>query len=64
MASYRFLTTWLLETPRQPVWDAIHDQARWPRWWRGVEAADELRPGEPERGRVRLAAGLAQPPAL
>ena len=33
----RFLTTWLLESPRQPVWDAIHDQARWPRWWRGVE---------------------------
>lgn len=47
MASYRFLTTWLLEAPREPVWDAIHDQARWPEWWRGVREASELRPGEP-----------------
>jgi uncharacterized protein YndB with AHSA1/START domain len=45
MADYRFLTTWLLESPRQPVWEAIHDQERWPQWWRGVEEAEELRPG-------------------
>jgi uncharacterized protein YndB with AHSA1/START domain len=42
MAEYAFLTTWLLESPRQPVWEAIHDQARWPEWWRGVEEAEEL----------------------
>ena len=42
MAEYAFLTTWLLESPRQPVWEAIHDQARWPEWWRGVEVAEEL----------------------
>ena len=47
MAAYRFLTTWLLESPCQPVWDAIHDQVSWPSWWRGVEAADELRTGDP-----------------
>jgi len=41
MAEYAFLTTWLLESPRQPVWEALHDQARWPSWWRGVEAAEE-----------------------
>jgi hypothetical protein len=46
MADYAFLTTWLLESPRQPVWEAIHDQARWPEWWRGVEEAVELRPGD------------------
>ena len=45
MADYAFLTTWLLESPRQPVWDAIYDQARWPQWWRGVEEAEEVRPG-------------------
>ena len=45
MAAYRFLTTWLLECPREAVFDAIHDQERWPEWWRGVEAADEVRPG-------------------
>ena len=43
MAEYAFLTTWLLESPRQPVWEALHDQASWPRWWRGVEEAEELR---------------------
>jgi uncharacterized protein YndB with AHSA1/START domain len=46
MAEYAFLTTWLLESPREPVWEAIHDQAAWPSWWRGVEEAVELRPGE------------------
>ena len=46
MAEYSFLTTWLLEAPRDRVWDAIHDQAAWPRWWRGVEVAEEVRPGD------------------
>jgi uncharacterized protein YndB with AHSA1/START domain len=43
--SYSFLTTWLLESPLEPVWEAIYDQERWPSWWRGVETAEELRPG-------------------
>ncbi len=42
MAEYAFLTTWLLESPRQPVWEALHDQESWPGWWRGVEEAEEL----------------------
>ena len=46
MAEYAFLTTWLLDSPRQPVWEALHDQESWPQWWRGVEEAEELRPGE------------------
>jgi hypothetical protein len=46
MTEYAFLTTWLLDSPRQPVWEAIHDQASWPRWWRGVELAEELCAGE------------------
>jgi hypothetical protein len=45
VAEYAFLTTWLLDSPRQPVWEAIYDQERWPQWWRGVEEAVELRPG-------------------
>ena len=43
---YRFLTTWLLESPREPVWDAIYDQKAWPAWWRGVEDVVELEPGD------------------
>ena len=57
MASYSFLTTWLLESPREPVWDAIYDQERWPRWWRGVEEAVELRPGDADG--VGSVAGMA-----
>jgi hypothetical protein len=48
MSEYAFLTTWLLESPRRPVWEAIHDQASWPSWWRGVEEAEEL--SRPESG--------------
>jgi uncharacterized protein YndB with AHSA1/START domain len=46
MAGYRFLTTWCLEAPIEPVWDAIHDSERWPEWWRGVERVVELDPGD------------------
>ena len=46
MASYEFLTTWLLASPREPVFEAIFDQESWPQWWRGVEEAEEIRPGE------------------
>jgi hypothetical protein len=28
------------------VFAAIHDQESWPQWWRGVEEAEELRPGD------------------
>jgi uncharacterized protein YndB with AHSA1/START domain len=45
-AQYHFLTTWLLQSPREPVWDAIFDQKAWPDWWRGVEDVVELDPGD------------------
>ncbi len=50
MAGYSFLTTWLLESPREPVWEAIYDQESWPSWWRGVEEARELSPSPGEDG--------------
>ena len=43
---YRFLTTWLLDCGRGPVWEAIFDQRSWPTWWRGVEDVVELEPGD------------------
>jgi uncharacterized protein YndB with AHSA1/START domain len=46
MADYRFLTTWLLDARREPVWEAIFDQESWPSWWRGVEDVVELDPGD------------------
>jgi hypothetical protein len=42
MAEYRFLTSWLLDAAREPVWEAIHDVAGWPGWWRGVESVEDL----------------------
>jgi hypothetical protein len=46
MAEYSFLTTWLLDSPREPVWEAIYDQERWPAWWRGVEEVEERNGGD------------------
>jgi uncharacterized protein YndB with AHSA1/START domain len=46
MAEYRFLTTWLLETDRERVWDAIYDSERWPEWWKGVLEAEKLEGGD------------------
>ncbi|MCB0877256.1 MAG: SRPBCC family protein, partial [Solirubrobacterales bacterium] len=45
MASYEFLTAWLLDAPREDVWDAIWDSGEWPTWWRGVVEAVETDPG-------------------
>ena len=45
---YSFLTTWLLEAPVEPVWDAIYDTDAWPSWWRGVSRVDELVPRGPD----------------
>ena len=47
MAGYEFLTTWLLDAPREDVWDAIWDSEAWPGWWRGVVEATEIDPGTP-----------------
>ena len=49
MARYRFLTTWLLEGPRQRAWDTLADVLAWPEWWDGVEAVAELAPGDGRR---------------
>ena len=46
MADYRFLTTWLLEAPREAVFQAVWEWQSWPSWWRGVESVVELEPGD------------------
>lgn len=52
-ADYRFVTTWCLQAPVERVFDAIHDAARWPEWWKGVKRAELLEPGgEDGVGRV------------
>ena len=48
MVQYSFLTTWLLDAPVEPVWDAIYDTDAWPSWWRGVRRVEELVPRGPD----------------
>ncbi|MSO40692.1 MAG: polyketide cyclase [Solirubrobacterales bacterium] len=46
MAEYRFLTTWLIEAPRERVWEAIFESERWPEWWKGVLEAEKTAEGD------------------
>ena len=46
MASYSFLTTWILDASHEDVWDAIYEIESWPRWWRGVRAVQKLEHGD------------------
>jgi uncharacterized protein YndB with AHSA1/START domain len=46
VAGYRFLTTWLLDAPREAVWDEIYHPERWPEWWHGVEEVTKLSEGD------------------
>jgi uncharacterized protein YndB with AHSA1/START domain len=46
VAGYRFLTTWLLDAPREAVFQALWDSERWPSWWRGVESVRTLEQGD------------------
>ena len=48
MTRYSFLTTWLLEAPVEPVWDALYDTDAWPTWWPGVRRVEELVPRGPD----------------
>jgi uncharacterized protein YndB with AHSA1/START domain len=50
MASYSFLTTWILDAPRDAVWNAIYEIERWPDWWRGVRQVEKLESGNGNGG--------------
>ena len=46
VADYRFLTTWIVDAPIEPVWDVVYAIERWPEWWPGVRSVAELSHGE------------------
>ena len=48
-ARYRFLTTWIVDAPREAVWEVISEVEEWPCWWRGVEVVEKIEHGD-ERG--------------
>jgi carbon monoxide dehydrogenase subunit G len=45
---YRFLSTWLVQAPREDVWALLQNAVEWPQWWRGVQSVVELDPGDAE----------------
>jgi carbon monoxide dehydrogenase subunit G len=46
MADYHYVSTWQLQAPIEPVWAALNDLEHLPAWYRGVQEARELIPGD------------------
>lgn len=46
MRQFDLTTRWRLDSPIDPVWDAIVAVEAWPRWWRFVHAVEELEKGD------------------
>jgi hypothetical protein len=46
MADYHYVSTWQLQAPIQQVWAALNDLEHLPTWYRGVQEARELAPGD------------------
>jgi hypothetical protein len=46
MSEYSFETVWRVEAPIEAVWANILDSESWPEWWKGVEQALKLKPGD------------------
>jgi carbon monoxide dehydrogenase subunit G len=48
MADYHYVSTWRLQAPIEQVWAALNDLEHLPAWYRGVQEARELVPGDPQ----------------
>jgi uncharacterized protein YndB with AHSA1/START domain len=46
MADYHYVSTWQLQAPIEQVWAALNDLEHLPTWYRGVQQARELTPGD------------------
>jgi carbon monoxide dehydrogenase subunit G len=46
MADYHYVSTWQLQAPIEQVWAALNDLEHLPVWYRGVQQAQELTPGD------------------
>ena len=48
MADYHYVSTWQLQAPIERVWAALNDLEHLPVWYRGVQQAREVAPGDPQ----------------
>jgi len=48
MASYRFLTVWVLDAPIEKAWEMITDNQNLPSWWKAVKQVKLMESGEPD----------------
>ena len=46
MADYHYVSTWQLRAPIEQVWAVLNDLEHLPVWYRGVQQAQELTPGD------------------
>jgi hypothetical protein len=46
MADYHYVSSWQLRAPIEQVWAALNDLEHLPVWYRGVQEARELVPGD------------------
>jgi carbon monoxide dehydrogenase subunit G len=46
MADYHYVSTWQLQAPIEQVWAALNDLEHLPVWYRGVQEARQLTPGD------------------
>ena len=62
MREYRFLSCWLIASPREPIFEALWDSEAWPRWWPGLLEARQSDPGGPDgigrRGHYEWRSGM------
>ncbi len=43
---YLFASRWILQAPREAVWDAIVASELWPSWWPFLESVEEIAEGD------------------
>jgi uncharacterized protein YndB with AHSA1/START domain len=54
MAHFRSVTEWHIDAPVERVWDVLLDSGRWPTWWKGFRAVEQLSAGEPSGRGMRI----------
>ena len=48
MATFNFLTTWLIEAPIESVWSALVDYPALPSWWKAIRHVRQIEEANPD----------------